>query len=930
MNIFKIENYKKLFSKCPFKIILSYNIIPILISSNDPILRLISTFSEIEKILEITGSEITKFLYYHMKNIHNILYESEEIITLSTNNNNNFEYYFYLNLLINENLCFVYYNYSIETILHLYNLQIDNSKYYKEFIKLKIIINLINYFKQFDDYDEDKYNDKLSQLENDCKNKITDIIQNQNNIIKESILKLNIKKGMTVNDFYKKAIIELIKIDKYDNYEYIYNIIEELDLEYIDIIKIIFEELLTILNNNEMYIKNYLISDTNDLSNIKKINFNYILLKYILKDPIYIYQIPCLLKTRNNIIKIIKNDLEKVIFLNVDKNIKLRIKFIIEIIDSKYYFLKYIKNILKEILNYYKHFLSESKKEDIVLLENEIKKNKTIEYEKYLSDLNIAKKLNKREFIIKHIFNKKKQSLEKDLNEDVNFWEGFENKIKEEKYNEITGDNETKQICIDFFKDENNKDSLLNIFEYNTYNSFIDYISSRSNYPPSSLLSNLNNIKQYSERETENDYKDSLSNKNNKAKDNDKNIDLSYKFLELLNSDILNNKIDNNSDKKTGEKENKKKRKLIEYVREINNELFLFGGLNKPINIYNIDFIYKFSIDKLTDSDWIYNTLVLKSNIDKEIKLVCCCINCIYLSTLSISDNIINNPKHIQAKYPTLFCLEIQKNQTDFIIFNEKEVRRYGELFSKIVQMSNGPIDTGRVRSGVWIEENIFGFCTIDNVFNNKNKKNKVIIYNVNSNRKKNEIPINYTINLSQNSLASMRMTTCENKKVLLFGCKKYVKRQKNGILIVNYSFSNEKDVDKVYFEKTNFEVYCFCQISKYKDENKIFHIKNKIEKTDYFLVGGLDINKNRGVIKLYKLICVKDNNSNDTIKIKYIDEAFIYEKKYYKYFRGAISCMIQLEGNNKILVGCWDGNVYIFNPPRIDLYENLDDIDLK
>ena len=947
MNIFKIDNiknYKNLFSEIPFKIILFYNIKPFLLSTNEPIFKLISKFPEIQNIIKIRGSEITKLLYYHIKYIHEILYESEEIITLSTDNDNNeninISYYFYLDLLIKDNLALVNYKYSLNTILYLYNLNIQNCKQFKGIIKTKIIIYLINNFKDHDDYDENKYKDELPKIEKDCKDK-----NNNNNIIiiNECFSNLNNIKYKTIGDIYKIIIIELINKDKFDDYDYIINIIEELDLESIDIIKIIFEELLSNLNNNEMYIKNYLISNINDLNNHKKINFNYILLKYLLKDPIYIYQIPCLLKTRNNIIKLIKNDLEKIILLKDDKNIKLRIEYIIEIFtDLKYYFLKYIeyiKNSLNEILNYYKIFLFESKKEDIILLENEIKKNRAIEYKKYISELNTAKKLNKRAFIIKHLISKKNQGLENELKENIEHWEDFEKKINEKKYSEIN-ENKTNEIIIQFFSDENNEKSLLNIFNENIYTNFIEYIISQgkitfSSLPKSSSVSILTNIanKYFNEDRRKNYDTNSFSKKYSKEKNSyegsgyEKNPGyILMNFIGVLNTDNTDN------NKKDGKKENKMK--LIEYIREINNKLFLVGGLNGPINIYNKDFKNQFTINNLQNinENWKYNTIALKSSINKEIKLAICCLDNICLSTLSLDEDEISKPKYNTLKLPSLFCLEIPKNQTDFFVFDEKSVKKFGDLFSKIISRYDNKniINNGRVRTGIWIEENVFAFATMDNLFGVVGKKNKIIMYNINNNKNLKEKEINYNINLSQNSLALMEMVDNKNKKVLLFGCKKYIKRQKNGILIVNYNLNNEKNKAlEVDFEKTNFEVYCFCQISKYENNGKILNENCEKEKTNYFLVGGLDTKKSKGVIKLYKLIY---DNKIEKIKIQYIDDAFLYEKKhnYYNKFKGAISCIVQLEKNGNVLVGCWDGNVYRFTPPNIDLYENANKIDLN
>ena len=965
MNIFKIrieENKNDLSLLEKFKLLLTYNIMPILIYYNDPILKLITKFSEIKKIIEITGAEITKFFYFHMKKIHNILYDEEKIITFSLNNSNDFDYYFYfyLNLLINEDEYTVNYQYSLETIFLIYNSKINNSKPFKEIIKSKIIINLI---QNFDDND-DKYDDELSQLNAKCEKNITNMFSDNNAIIKEIIPEIdkNSIKKMTVSKMYKQIIIGLIIKANFNDYNYIYKIVDQFDLEAIDLTNVFLDELISHLNEKDFYINNYLISNVEDFTNVKKINFNFILLKYILKNPIYIFQIPCLLHTRKSIIKIIKNenDLEKILLLNLDENIKLRIEYIIETItDSKYYFYKYIyyyKYILILILDYYKNFLFESKKAEIESLEKEIRKNKGINYDQtILSDFKKAQILNKRFFIIDYIFSQKNLNSEKEMNETIKLWEILEKNIKEKKYSDIYKNE--NYIIIEFFLNERNKNSLCDIFEENIYQSFIENIKattqkstqeigSSGSYPQGNsssqgeIRSNCNNnltsgylnnfVRDFEEEKKNNDSQsDNIINNDNKTK-------LDYVFMkpmQIINDDKFDKDLDN---KKDNIKQNKKLIRITEYIREIEHEYFLVGGLNKALNIYDKSFNNIFSVNKLANIKelWIYNALVFKSNIINEAKLAFCCINKICLYNLSLTgEQNVKSSNNLDI--PALFCLEMQKNQTDFIAFNDHGIRKYDEFNSKIVRKNEKEIFEGRARSGVWLDENIIGFI----LFNKTEKTNEIIAYNINNLKVLKKVPVsrNYTINLCQNSLALMEMADCDHenfkdKKVLLFACKKYVKGQKNGILIVNYNFYNDKEFLKVDFERTNFEVYCFCQLSKYKsDDKKLLEEKtDKIGKTNYFLVGGFDLRKGKGVIKLYKLICgYEDKDNNGIIKIKYIDEAPIDDVKNlcFKYFSGAVSCIIQLEKTGNILVGCWDGNVYIFHPPKIKIYDEYESI---
>jgi hypothetical protein len=87
-----------------------------------------------------------------------------------------------------------------------------------------------------------------------------------------------------------------------------------------------------------------------------------------------------------------------------------------------------------------------------------------------------------------------------------------------------------------------------------------------------------------------------------------------------------------------------------------------------------------------------------------------------------------------------------------------------------------------------------------------------------------------------------MKIPNYENKKLLLVACKKYFKDDKNGILLINLQFNND-DIEKKcqkFYDTKNFEVYCFCPLFEIKN---MFGNTQKIE-TEYFLVGGFDLNK--------------------------------------------------------------------------------------
>ena len=169
--------------------------------------------------------------------------------------------------------------------------------------------------------------------------KINDIIKDLNNIWFN--INLNNIKTNTIDEIYIQIIIWLIENDKFENYNYANKIIEKLNLESIDITKIMFEKILYFFENKKNML-NYEISKIEDLLDNKKINFYYILFKYILKNSIYIYQIPFLLKNKRNLLFIIKNNNFKKFTLE-NKDIIKKLEYIIKIFLDSNYYLDYIK-----------------------------------------------------------------------------------------------------------------------------------------------------------------------------------------------------------------------------------------------------------------------------------------------------------------------------------------------------------------------------------------------------------------------------------------------------------------------------------------------------------------------------------------------------------------------------------------------------------
>jgi len=168
---------------------------------------------------------------------------------------------------------------------------------------------------------------------------------------------------------------------------------------------------------------------------------------------------------------------------------------------------------------------------------------------------------------------------------------------------------------------------------------------------------------------------------------------------------------------------------------------------------------------------------------------------------------------------------------------------------------------------------------------------------------------------ISRKSLESQ-----DKMKYLVCACKKYSKNQKNGILFIKINFINKNDIkikDKYFYETGNFEVYCFCPIYNITNNNNInFNKKIKKKRTRYFLVGGFDKIKGRGLIQLYKII-----NNGNKLKISYINNVGINENnsKSFQGYIGPITCIIQSNNDGKIIASCYDEKIYLFEKPNLN-----------
>ena len=271
-------------------------------NDEDPIYNLLAKFQEIKEITTNMNGDIFKFLYFNKKRVHEILYNEDEIIRIDENKTITYSELFYLSLLLEDIPETINYTFSINYIKAVNEIREKiKIKKLKGILLSKILLLLINNFKGEDEYDENENEEEINYIE---KENIEYIEKNIDIFETEFNLKYNYSDIMSkkIDYIYMEIIISLIENDKFSEYNFCWDIIEQLELDKINITNTIFQGLSKAINEKKVYE----VNNINDLMNEETLNFYYILIKYIFKkNSFYIYQINFLVKNIYNLIKLI-------------------------------------------------------------------------------------------------------------------------------------------------------------------------------------------------------------------------------------------------------------------------------------------------------------------------------------------------------------------------------------------------------------------------------------------------------------------------------------------------------------------------------------------------------------------------------------------------------------------------------------------------
>ena len=789
-----------------------------------------------------------KQLMYHDK----IFYLNQEYISYE------FSDYFYLSLLISDELDIINYNYDFNLIKSINKKNGASENTLKKAITSKIIIDLINNFKNIKD-NEQKYEKELNEIEKENKG-----------IIEENIKKFRINLNfddiisMKIDDIYIKIIEPIIVSNKFELAEKIFL---QLGLDAINIANIKFKELEEITKKEK-----YMISKIKDLFDKDKINYYYILVKYIFNTNSVINNINLFKSFQQFLIKIIKSQLYELYLNYIDnETIYEKRNYVIKLIlNNEYYYQKYSEAIkLIELINYYKKCLSESKKEEIKSIEMMLKNNKiniNNKYEIEYSNFQIIK------FIQKHKF--------KDLKEAKEIWMYINKQICNKALKDLeiyyvllikcNRDIFIKEAFIKIFPKDiidyfNEEISIISL-QFNEYKRFCIFL-----FP--SLQENIvsKEVFSYSINKKKNNFSEKIRFDSNDIIFEGKNIKKIIKYW-AEKTDEKNNKIIKNSN---------------ELIKGLINWEQFFTKINEDFEI-ELEFIFKREKDLSNESfynisyECYYITLnkIKESNVPKELEKTKSTETIKYeksrqlIATISNALNINDgmNIENIISKIGVPFKkekIEIIKEKLPIspISFIFKGVKENNNI--EEIKELNESLNL-EINNRIQIDENLYALLT--------KERDLIIHWN---NRKKYKI-IGYSIEITNNKLYMIQKSYQNNERVLLCCCKNQIK-EKNGILFIEI---DKKETETLINNITNFKVECMCLIyksdditrnnSNSKDKNNTNGNSNNndFSKKDYFLlIGGIDVKENKSKVKLYKILTDGNNNEEkDQMKEKNIE----------------------------------------------------------
>ena len=376
------------------------------------------------------------------------------------------------------------------------------------------------------------------------------------------------------------------------------------------------------------------------------------------------------------------------------------------------------------------------------------------------------------------------------------------------------------------------------------------------------------------------------------------------------------------------------------FMLELENGYYITCKNDNNLNIYQSYFNFVMNI-KTNESinEPIFNVYerINNNNKNKISEIIICTKNYIYLLIINLKE-LNYTLKPYLKEYNFLNCVEIRESYYIALGFDGVFSYSNSNFFTDKNDILPKKICDEGYFNCIKINDNLLALVS-NRIF--PRGEDKISIYNNNS-KKISYSYDGYSFILSPNGLSYFGKREIEfsddrkkrkkkkNKKnrinnILLCACKKYYNDQKNGILIINGDISDYNNTYKYFYDTDSFEVNCFCPIKKINNKNINFDNINKeyknninIVETDYFFVGGFDIDKRQGMVKLFKLIL---NEGMADIKIEFLQNIEFLDNEDFNGFASAINSIIQSNISGHIIISCCEEKIYLLSQPNIDYY---------
>ena len=341
-------------------------------------------------------------------------------------------------------------------------------------------------------------------------------------------------------------------------------------------------------------------------------------------------------------------------------------------------------------------------------------------------------------------------------------------------------------------------------------------------------------------------------------------------------------------------------------VLQLGNHYFIKIDFQNNIYMYDENYNYlknypnKFYIQKINNISDTNGFVIIQTD---------------YFKYASSNNEEIKEGKSEKNIYKSNQCFEINtKKGTEYLISGSNGLYRSTTLNAE--NWNGEEISKESLLDGIKITDSLYAFYSNEKF----NEKNIILIYDTKKEISDQKIDNNpksiktFANSIGKNTFPSFNnpfyvINVNDNYKILLCACRGYCSNNVNGILITRIEASTFTTKSKDLFDTEDFEVSCFCSIHE-----------NKEKKYSYILVGGLETDKRRGMIKLYKF---SYKGFDDDVKIEFIQDAIEdFEQFQDDDFDGRINKIFIPEGKKRdVIVQCFGGSCYLFNLPKDDNY---------